>query len=105
MIWTTFPWLRLPLKNRLALQSIPFFSGCGGDLKEQSGNITSPNYPMSFPAFSDCVWRIKVPTDRYISLRFLVFTGINGANSECSLDSIEVRDGYSSEAPLIGNIS
>lgn len=60
---------------------------------------------MSFPVFSDCIWRIKVPTDRYISLRFLEFTGINGANSECSLDSIEVRDGYSITAPLIGNIS
>jgi len=60
---------------------------------------------MSFPAFSHCVWRIKVPTDRYISLRFLVFTGINGANSECTLDSIEVRDGYSRKDPLIGNIS
>lgn len=82
-----------------------FFSGCGGDLTGESGNITSPNYPMPFPVFSDCVWRIKVPADRYISLRFLEFTGINGANSECSLDSIEVRDGYSRIAPLIGNIS
>ena len=82
-----------------------FSSGCGGDLTGESGNISSPNYPMSFPVFSDCVWRIKVPADRYISLRFLVFTGINGANSECTLDSIEVRDGYSRKDPLIGKFS
>ena len=71
----------------------------------ENGFIVSPNYPMSFPAFSDCVWRIKAPADHYISFRFLEFTGINGTNSDCSADSIEVREGYSSKAELIGNTS
>ncbi|KAJ7328673.1 hypothetical protein OS493_023948 [Desmophyllum pertusum] len=74
---------------------------CGGDFMEENGIIVSPNYPMSFPAFSDCVWRIKAPTDHYISFRFLEFTGINGTNSDCSADSIEVREGYSGKAELI----
>ena len=78
------------------------FSGCGGDFTGENGLIKSPNYPMSFPVFSDCVWRVKAPVGRYISLRFQEFTGINGTNSECSVDSIELREGYSSRAQLIG---
>ena len=79
-----------------------YFSGCGGDFSGKNGSIISPNYPSSFPAFSDCVWRIKAPVGRYISLRFQEFTGINGINSECLVDSIELKEGHSSEAPLIG---
>ncbi|XP_022788183.1 cubilin-like isoform X2 [Stylophora pistillata] len=75
---------------------------CGGDFSGKNGSIISPNYPSSFPAFSDCVWRIKAPVGRYISLRFQEFTGINGINSECLVDSIELKEGHSSEAPLIG---
>ena len=80
-----------------------YFSGCGGDISGKSGFITSPNYPESFPAFSDCVWRITAPADRYMSFRFVEFTGINGTNSECSADSVEVREGYSRKAQIKGN--
>lgn len=79
-----------------------YFSGCGGDFTGKSGSIISPNYPRSFPSFSDCVWRVKAPISRYISLRFQEFTGINGTNSKCLFDSIEIREGHSNEAPLIG---
>lgn len=75
---------------------------CGGDFTGKSGSIISPNYPRSFPSFSDCVWRVKAPIGRYISLRFQEFTGINGTNSKCLVDSIEIREGHSNEAPLIG---
>ena len=76
--------------------------GCGGDFAGKNGIITSPNYPETFPAFSDCVWRIRAPADRYISFRFVEFTGINGTNPECSVDSVEVRAGYSRKARIIG---
>lgn len=92
------------LKALIILFELLFaLSGCGGDIAAESGVITSPNYPLSFPAFSDCVWRLRAPADRYISLRFVEFTGINGTNSECSVDSVEVRDGYSRKARILGN--
>ncbi|XP_074610173.1 cubilin-like [Acropora palmata] len=76
--------------------------GCGGDITGDKGVILSPNFPESFPAFSDCVWRILAPADRYISFRFEEFTGINGTNSECSVDSVEVREGFTREGKLQG---
>lgn len=79
------------------------FSDCGGDISGLSGIITSPNYPESFPAFTDCIWRIKVPADRYISFRFEEFKAIDGTNPECSADSVEVRKGYSKKAQVIGD--
>lgn len=79
------------------------FIGCGGDITGDKGVILSPNFPESFPAFSDCVWRIRAPADRYISFRFEEFTGINGTNSECSVDSVEVREGFTREGQLQGN--
>ena len=79
-----------------------FSPECGGDIEGQSGEFVSPNHPTSFPAFSDCTWRIQVPHDQYISLRFVEFEGINGSNNECTADSIEIREGYTMEAPLIG---
>lgn len=84
-------------------QFIFVFSDCGGDISGLSGIITSPNYPESFPAFTDCIWRIKVPADRYISFRFEEFKAIDGTNPECSADSVEVREGYSKKAQVIGN--
>lgn len=53
--------------------------------------------------FTDCIWRIKVPADRYISFRFEEFKAIDGTNPECSADSVEVREGYSKKAQVIGN--
>ena len=79
------------------------FAGCGGDIAGDNGVILSPNFPESFPAFSDCVWRIRAPADRYISFRFEEFSGINGTNSECSVDSVEVREGFAREGHLLGN--
>ena len=35
---------------------------CGGDLTDLTGEITSPNYPATYPDNSDCTWTISAPS-------------------------------------------
>lgn len=44
---------------------------CGGLLNTESGEITSPGYPLIFPR--SCHWKIEVPFGRRITLEILDF--------------------------------
>ncbi|XP_077527556.1 uncharacterized protein LOC144138912 [Haemaphysalis longicornis] len=49
-------------------------SVCGGDVRSSPGRITSPNYPLDYPANINCTWNIiALPTER-IFLSFSSFT-------------------------------
>uniref|UniRef100_H2ZHT6 Metalloendopeptidase n=1 Tax=Ciona savignyi TaxID=51511 RepID=H2ZHT6_CIOSA len=73
---------------------------CGRTLQTTTGNITSPNWPAAYPAYSDCEWRISVTPGEKIVMDF---TSLNVFRSRgCWYDYIEIRDGHWERSPLIG---
>lgn len=44
--------------------------GCGGELFNYGGTITSPMYPQNERNFSDCRWSINVPQNLVVALQF-----------------------------------
>ncbi|XP_039438500.1 tolloid-like protein 1 [Culex pipiens pallens] len=74
---------------------------CGGDINlENGGRLESPNYPADYLPNKECVWRITVPKDYQVALRFQSFDVENHDN--CAYDYVEVRDGDSPDAREIG---
>ncbi|KTF87440.1 hypothetical protein cypCar_00025640 [Cyprinus carpio] len=80
---------------------------CGGFFELNDGDppgyITSPNYPSNYPQNIDCVWIITVPNGEAVQLDFESDFYIE-AHTGCIYDYIEVRDGPTSDAALIGRL-
>ncbi|XP_018321358.1 bone morphogenetic protein 1-like isoform X2 [Agrilus planipennis] len=74
---------------------------CGGDIiLDTSDHLESPNYPEDYQPNKECIWRITVPEDYQVALKFQSFEVENHDN--CVYDYVEVRDGIGMESPLIG---
>lgn len=74
---------------------------CDHQLKNDSGTITTPNYPQNYPASLSCVWTISAPEGYYIQLKFLDFDV--EPYEDCKTDFLEIKDGGTKNSPLIGN--
>ncbi|XP_035390587.1 neuropilin-2a isoform X2 [Electrophorus electricus] len=75
---------------------------CGGHLDaSDAGYITSPGYPLEYPPHQNCEWVITAPepTQRIV-LNFNPHFELERLN--CRYDFIEVRDGDSDSADLLG---
>ena len=66
-----------------------------------NGMITSPNYPSFHPVDIECVYKITVPAGNKIQMYFRAFN--IEAHSRCQYDYLEIRDGNSDSAKLVGN--
>ncbi|XP_059469459.1 protein tolkin-like [Neocloeon triangulifer] len=73
---------------------------CGGDLDMEKGHLESPNFPEDYPALKECVWRISVPENFQVALKFQSFEIEKHDN--CVYDYLEVRDGSFENSTLIG---
>uniref|UniRef100_A0A182PU03 Metalloendopeptidase n=1 Tax=Anopheles epiroticus TaxID=199890 RepID=A0A182PU03_9DIPT len=74
---------------------------CGGDMNlETGGRLESPNYPIDYLPNKECIWRITVPKDYQVALKFQSFEVENHDN--CMYDYVEVRDGGTADSRLIG---
>ncbi|XP_020288864.1 bone morphogenetic protein 1 isoform X2 [Pseudomyrmex gracilis] len=74
---------------------------CGGDVElDGIGHLESPNYPEEYQSSKECVWRLSVPQDYQVALKFQSFEIEN--HDTCVYDYVEVRDGHSDDSPLIG---
>ncbi|XP_072939478.1 tolloid-like protein 1 [Epargyreus clarus] len=74
---------------------------CGGDIKvDSSGHLESPNYPDDYQPNKFCVWKLSVPQDYQVALRFHSFEVEN--HDTCNYDKVQVRDGDAMDSPLIG---
>ncbi|EDV28197.1 uncharacterized protein TRIADDRAFT_53561 [Trichoplax adhaerens] len=71
---------------------------CGGTLTRDRGIIDSPGYPTTYPPDVNCVWRINAPAGDTILISFV---SLNMSNN-CATDYIEVRDGNSNNATVLG---
>ncbi|XP_069787318.1 cubilin [Narcine bancroftii] len=65
------------------------------------GYIASKNYPNNYPENIDCIWTITVPSGEAVQLDFDNSFFVE-PHFECDFDYLELRDGGTSDAPLIG---
>ncbi|XP_034489715.1 cubilin homolog [Drosophila innubila] len=95
---------------------------CSGqiELEEGSGNfssrvISSPNFPNLPNPYSECVWRIKAPSQHRIAVEFinkfdLTPSSSNGSNSNssdnwddgCDQEFVQLNDGSTELMPALG---
>ncbi|XP_053679403.1 tolloid-like protein 2 [Anopheles nili] len=74
---------------------------CGGDMNlESGGRLESPNYPVDYLPNKECIWRITVPKDYQVALKFQSFEVEN--HDSCIYDYVEVRDGGTADSRVIG---
>ncbi|KAM4723162.1 embryonic protein UVS.2-like [Rhinophrynus dorsalis] len=73
---------------------------CGGTYYTPSRNITSPGYPQTYPSNMDCEYLITAPLSYKVSLSISKFNVEPGY--QCKYDSLEVHDGDSVNAALMG---
>ena len=66
-----------------------FFPVCGNALTDQTGLITSPNYPNNYPHNRECVWTITANNGNQILLNITDFRLETHAN--CAFDFLEIR--------------
>ncbi|KAE8606505.1 hypothetical protein XENTR_v10010761 [Xenopus tropicalis] len=74
---------------------------CGGTFYTPSRNVTTPNYPKSYPPNLDCQFIITAPTSYKVALNINNFFVEKSAN--CQYDYLEIYDGNSMSAPKIGS--
>ncbi|CAH1176432.1 unnamed protein product [Phaedon cochleariae] len=73
---------------------------CGGDLFiDSEGHLESPNYPEEYQPNKECIWRITVPENHQVALRFQSFDIEN--HDSCVYDYVEIRDGVTLTSPII----
>eukprot|EP00794_Sanderia_malayensis_P003248 gene3248-3729_t len=74
-------------------------TNCNKNYNSEQGTISSVGYPDAYPASIDCTYVIRTTPGKIVVLSFV---GISIQNSPgCSKDSIEVRDGASSNSRLL----
>lgn len=73
---------------------------CGGGIQKEQGQLTSPNYPDDYKPNKECVWKITVPEEFSVAVKFQSFEIENHDN--CVYDYLEIRDGHEETSPLIG---
>ncbi|XP_072347970.1 tolloid-like protein 2 isoform X2 [Scyliorhinus torazame] len=73
---------------------------CGGDIQKDTGQIQSPNYPDDYRPSKECIWTITVDEDYKVGLVFQAFE--IERHDSCAYDYLEIRDGDSADAALIG---
>ena len=72
---------------------------CVGTYDNGKSEITTPNYPSSYPDSKQCNWNIEVPQGHLIELKFNDFN--LEFHSTCDYDYLQVYDGRSSSSRTI----
>ncbi|NP_001088112.1 uncharacterized protein LOC494813 precursor [Xenopus laevis] len=74
---------------------------CGGTFYTPSRNITTPNYPNSYPPNLDCQFLITAPPFYKVALNISDF--FLEMSSTCKYDYLEIYNGDSMNAPKMGS--
>jgi cubilin len=62
--------------------------GCGGEIFNYGGLISSPLYPENNRSNLDCVWSVNVPNNMVVALKFKVFD--LGSKTTCASDYVQI---------------
>ncbi|KAF7710120.1 ovochymase-2 [Silurus meridionalis] len=84
-------------------EDIAEIQDCGGFSSEEAGVIKSKNWPMNYTPNRECMWRVKVPVGKTITLTFTHFD-LEAAGiliSRC-LDNVVIYDGAHGTAKKYG---
>jgi cubilin len=65
--------------------------------------LTSPNYPDSYPSNISCQWTISADSSASVVLKILDFS-LQGNTASCSGDYVTIYDGYSTSSPIIQQV-
>ncbi len=84
-----------------ALFSSPLGCGAVVTASNQPQYITSPNYPSNYGNDASCIWVINAPNGHSVKMNFTDFVLESGWGT-CNTDYVELRDGATSSASLIG---
>ena len=78
---------------------------CSGTYATDRNEITTPNYPSTYPASRQCNWNIEVPQGKFIELQFENF-GLEGpVGTNCIFDWLQIYDGgTSSSHDILGKL-
>ncbi|XP_066256660.1 protein tolkin [Euwallacea similis] len=71
----------------------------GGFFIDSEGHLESPNYPEEYQPNKECIWRITVPENFQVALKFQSFDVENHDN--CVYDYVEIRNGITVDSPII----
>ncbi|XP_075185923.1 embryonic protein UVS.2-like [Anomaloglossus baeobatrachus] len=71
---------------------------CSHLLNENSGTLTSANYPSTYPTNYNCVWLFRLPSNQ-ASLTFVAFDV--QSSPDCASDYIKIYDGPTKRHPLL----
>ncbi|XP_064190205.1 cubilin [Anguilla rostrata] len=75
-------------------------AGCSRVYEQAYGFLKSPGWPEVYPHNMDCTTVLRAPQNSSISLFFHSFSVEN--HPSCNYDFLEVRNGSTSSAPLLG---
>ena len=76
------------------------FAVCGGNYAgAQSGNLSTPNYPLNYPDSSNCVWIIHCPYYHYVTVS-LPKVSIE-FDKTCAFDYLVFFDGPSTDGSTL----
>ncbi|CAN9515311.1 unnamed protein product [Ophioblennius macclurei] len=64
--------------------------GCGGTLTADKGSFSSPFFPSNYPPQTNCVWKIQVPTDKFVKVQFNKFS-VGNESERCLNDYVKVN--------------
>ncbi|CAL1576609.1 unnamed protein product [Knipowitschia caucasica] len=75
-------------------------AGCSRTYEQQYGHLKTPGWPDIYPHNMDCTIILRAPPNHTISFFFNSFN--MESHSSCNFDYVEVRNGSSASAPLLG---
>ncbi|XP_061421245.1 bone morphogenetic protein 1-like [Lethenteron reissneri] len=75
-------------------------AGCEHKISSAEGVISSPNWPDKYPNRRECTWEISATPGHRVKLTFSEFEVEQ--HQECAYDHLEVYDGSSEKAPILG---
>ncbi|ESN94954.1 hypothetical protein HELRODRAFT_87238, partial [Helobdella robusta] len=73
---------------------------CGGHIKKDFGEFSSPQHPEKYSTSLKCSWIIEVAENYSVGLTFKAFE--LERHQACACDFLEVYDGGDDKAPLLG---
>ncbi|KAB1253795.1 Cubilin [Camelus dromedarius] len=77
-----------------------FLVGCGGTLYGDSGSVTSPGYPGTYPNNTHCEWAIIAPAGRLVTVSYY-FVSIDDPG-DCVHNYLILYDGPDANSPSSG---
>lgn len=73
-------------------------NSCSGNITSPRGSLSSPNYPASYPANVECVWRVEARSGNALEVNFEAMDIVR--SEHCNEDFLELRSGV--QGPLLG---